>query len=143
MSSPSILGKPNRAVVLIANIQADTREGMASALYNLALEIERGRFAKGVSISGSHSSGWIIQYLENEGPTHDEYFIQLNRYLSGEASPDDDSGWTPVSKGLPEPGTLVANYYQNNGTVWAGQFNDKQRPTHYFVLPPLPVKEQS
>lgn len=58
-------------------------------------------------------------------------------------APGCDDGWTPVSKGLPEPGTLVANYYQHNGTVWAGQFNDKQRPTHYFVLPPLPVKEQS
>jgi hypothetical protein len=70
---------PQRACRLLLNLQADSREELAGALYNMASRIERGEMSKGVS--GGPSSGYIYELVEGEHPTHDDYFQQLTAYL--------------------------------------------------------------
>jgi len=70
---------PTRAVRLTLKLEADTRHCLASALYHMASEIERGRMTTGVS--GGCDSGYIYELTESDHPTHDEYFEQLRVYL--------------------------------------------------------------
>jgi len=72
---------PRRAVVMIAKIEANTRRDLANHLHNLALDLESGEVGE-TSISGSPSSGHIVHLSEMEGPTRDEYFAQLDGWLT-------------------------------------------------------------
>lgn len=72
--------KPQRACILIAKIEADTPDEMASALERLAVEVQLGE-VNGTKLSGGYSSGYIVDYRNNEEPTHDEYFKQLQAHL--------------------------------------------------------------
>lgn len=73
--------KPKRACVLTLKMEADTRADMASALFNIADLIERGELTVGAS--GGVNSGAIYEYIESDKPTHEEYFIALQKYLDG------------------------------------------------------------
>jgi hypothetical protein len=73
---------PKRACRFVLDLQADTRQDLADALYNMASSIERGEMTKGVS--GGYSSGFTYELVENERPTHDEYVQQLNGYLQAQ-----------------------------------------------------------
>lgn len=70
---------PVRACRFALDLQADTRQDLANALYNMASQIERGEMTRGVS--GGYSSGYIYELAENAGPTHDEWAQQLRTYL--------------------------------------------------------------
>ena len=70
---------PERAVRLTMKLTADDRQALANALYNIACQVERGEMTTGVS--GGCDSGFIYELIENDHPTHDEYFIQLRAYL--------------------------------------------------------------
>lgn len=75
------INPPRRAVVLKAEIEADTRHDLASHLLNLATQLDRGDLQGPISISGGFSSGHIIEPLENSEPSHDEWAAQLSAYL--------------------------------------------------------------
>lgn len=70
---------PKRACRFVLDLQADNRQELADALYNIASRIERGEMTKG--LSGGYSSGYIYELVENDGPTHDEFVQQLSSYL--------------------------------------------------------------
>ena len=73
---------PKRACRFELDLQADTRDELASALFNLATRIERGELSTGVS--GGYSSGCVYSLTESDRPTHAEYVEQLNAYLKRE-----------------------------------------------------------
>jgi hypothetical protein len=75
---------PQRAVRLTLKMEADTREALASALFNMAARIDRGEMTAGVS--GGYDSGYIYELIERDRPTHDEYFAALNAYLDREST---------------------------------------------------------
>lgn len=70
---------PRRAVVLTAIVDGDTREDVSQELERIADRIRRKEVTTGVV--GGVSSGTIYEFLENEGPSHEEYFVQVQRYL--------------------------------------------------------------
>jgi hypothetical protein len=70
---------PHRAVRLVLDLEADTREDLLSALRQIGIEIAMGQLTKGVS--GGYSSGYSYEYTESASPTHDQYFEALNLYL--------------------------------------------------------------
>ena len=74
MSAP-----PKRACRLVLDLEADTRDDLASAIYNLAIQLERGELTQGVS--GGYSSGYIYELSENEHPKHSEWAAQLRAYI--------------------------------------------------------------
>lgn len=71
--------KPHRAVILTVTIEADTRQAMIDALDGIGQQIARGELTTGVS--GGYNNGYIYSYVENDGPSHDEYWDQLSIYL--------------------------------------------------------------
>lgn len=73
---------PRRAVVLTAEIQADSRSDLASALFNLAIQIDRAEIVGPTVISGGYSSGHILHITENEAQTHDAWAKQVQEYLA-------------------------------------------------------------
>lgn len=75
------MNAPRRAVVLTAEIQADTRRDLASALFNLATQLEAGEISGPVVVSGGYNSGYILHLQEDEGPTHDEFVERLRAFL--------------------------------------------------------------
>lgn len=81
---------PKRACQFLLDLQADTRQDLADALYNMAIQIERGEMT--VGISGGNSSGYIYELIENERPTHDEFVQKLRAYLSAKQAPKDGAG---------------------------------------------------
>lgn len=70
---------PKRACRFVLDLQADTRQDLADALYNMASQIECGEMTQGVS--GGYSSGHIYELSENDRPTHTEWAQQLRDYL--------------------------------------------------------------
>lgn len=70
---------PKRACRFMLDLQADTRKELADALYNMAIQIERGEMTNGVS--GGYPSGFIYELVENDRPTHDEFVRDLRAYL--------------------------------------------------------------
>lgn len=70
---------PRRAVRLTLVMDADTRHDLASLLFNMAEQIERGEITTG--LSGGDSSGSIYELTENLAITHDVYFQQVRDYL--------------------------------------------------------------
>jgi hypothetical protein len=73
------LKPPRRACRLVLDMQADDRKALAGALFNLAHQIETGQSSKGVS--GGYSSGYIYELVENDQPSHDEWYKDLKSYL--------------------------------------------------------------
>lgn len=78
------MNPPKRACRLTLTLEADTRDEMASALENIAMQLDRGEMTRGVS--GGYSSGYVYEYTEAEHPTHDEYVAALNAYLAEKRS---------------------------------------------------------
>ena len=66
---------PERAWVIEAKLQGDTREDVISLLSSLLIDLERG--SVGPIISGGCSSGGVLTVRQNEGVTHDSYFQAL------------------------------------------------------------------
>jgi hypothetical protein len=85
---------PKRACRFVLDLEADTRDDLATALYNMASQLERGELTKGVS--GGYSSGYIYELIENDTPTHDEWARNLRAYL--DAKPRGVNG-TEVPRG--------------------------------------------
>ena len=83
---------PKRACRFVLDLEADTRDDLATALYNIASQLERGELTKGVS--GGYSSGFIYELVENDGPTHDEWARNLRAYLDAKK---DESGVAPTA----------------------------------------------
>jgi hypothetical protein len=71
---------PRRACRFVLDLQADDRRALASALYQMADQIERGQMGR--SISGGYSAGYICELIENDHPTHDEWYEELTAYLA-------------------------------------------------------------
>lgn len=78
------MSAPRRAVVLTAEIQADTRHDLASALFNLASQIEAGEVCGPTVVSGGFSSCYILHLSEGDEPTHDQFVEQLRTFLHNE-----------------------------------------------------------
>lgn len=70
---------PRRACRFVLDLEADTRDDIAAALYNMASQIERGEMTQGVS--GGYSSGYIYELSESDHPTHTEWAESLRAYL--------------------------------------------------------------
>lgn len=70
---------PRRAVMLTIKLEADTRQAMASALFDIGDQISRGELSTGVC--GGYDSSYIYEYVEGNTPTHSEYAEQLRTYL--------------------------------------------------------------
>lgn len=73
---------PRRAVILTAEIQADSRRELASALFNLSHQIDAGEINGPVVTSGGYSSGYILHLEEGDHPTHNEWAEQIKAFLS-------------------------------------------------------------
>ena len=73
---------PRRAVVLTAEIQADSRRELSRALFDIATQLHCGEINGPVVISGGYSSGYILHLEEGEHPTHDEWAEQIKAYLA-------------------------------------------------------------
>lgn len=71
---------PERACRLQLDIQADTRDEMVRALEGIATAIDRREMSTGCS--GGVHSGWTYAYVENDGPSHEEYQQQLKAYVA-------------------------------------------------------------
>lgn len=71
---------PVRAFRLTLLLDADTRDGMADALRNLAWRVEANDISNGVS--GGPDSGSIYELLHDPAQTHDLYHAQLRKYLA-------------------------------------------------------------
>jgi hypothetical protein len=71
---------PERACILLVKIGADDRRSVIAQLHHIAHQLERGDIGS-PWISGGYSSGHILSYTENAGPSHDEYFAALNAHL--------------------------------------------------------------
>jgi hypothetical protein len=78
IASPEIAA-PMRAFRLTLKLEADDRRGMASALINMAHQIEREELTIGVS--GGVQSGAIYELLTDTSQTHQNYFKQVQEYL--------------------------------------------------------------
>lgn len=71
---------PQRACRLQLDIQADTRDEMVRALEGIATAIDRREMSTGCS--GGVHSGWTYEYVEADGPSHEEYQQQLKAYVA-------------------------------------------------------------
>lgn len=80
------LNQPRRACRLVLDLEADDRQGIADALYGMASRIERGEMSRGVS--GGYSSGYVYELVENDSPSHDEFFKRLTAYLDAKKATD-------------------------------------------------------
>ncbi len=72
---------PRRACRFVLDLEADTRDDLATALFNLASRMERGELTQGVS--GGYSSGYVYELSESDRPTHTEWAQNLRTYLDG------------------------------------------------------------
>lgn len=84
MSDASGSEAPKRACRLTLELQADTRQSLADALFHLAARVERDEISNGVS--GGPDSGAIYEFAFCDTPTHDQYFDQVREYLKGRAT---------------------------------------------------------
>lgn len=73
--------QPERKVVFLLKVGADDRRSLASALFNIADQIDREEIG-GKGVSGGYDSGYTWEYREGDGPSHDEYFAQLEAHLN-------------------------------------------------------------
>lgn len=72
---------PQRAFILLANFDADTREALAWKLRDFARRIEVEGFT-GRSIGGGGGAGHIAELFENPAMVSgDQYFAALDAYL--------------------------------------------------------------
>lgn len=72
--------KPVRRHILKITIEADTLDDLRSALESIQFWTASGNLSAHC-VSGGYNSGWILEYQENEGVTHDSYVASLNAYL--------------------------------------------------------------
>ena len=85
------MNKPERKVVFTLKVEADDRRSLASALFNIATQVDREEIG-GTGVSGGCNSGYIYEYREGDGPTPDEYFAQLRAYLEERRSAQQQNG---------------------------------------------------
>jgi hypothetical protein len=71
---------PVRAFRLTIALEADTRQGMADALRNMADRVDREEVTTGVW--SSPSDGAIYELLADPSVTHDSYHADLRAYLA-------------------------------------------------------------
>lgn len=81
--------RPRRRFVLKLSLGADSYEEMTSALYNIAREFDRREIGKDMA-SGSPSSGFSLEWSEDESVTHDSYMAAIDEYLGTQSSNDLD-----------------------------------------------------
>ena len=81
---------PRRRFVLNLRLSADTRDDMVWALYQISREMERNELSNHVA-SGSPSSGFTLEWSEDESVTHDSYFAAIESDLTPDSSPLDPS----------------------------------------------------
>ena len=74
---------PSRAFRLTLKLEADSRTELAWALRNMADQVDREQLTTGVS--GGAYSGAIYELLEDPTQTHQNYFRQVQEYLSDKA----------------------------------------------------------
>ena len=84
-SEAALTPAPVRACRFTLDMQADNRQELIDALSNMADQLARGELTKGVS--GGPYSGWTYEFIENEHPTHDEYFAEVRAYLDAKKTP--------------------------------------------------------
>lgn len=77
--------RPRRRFVLKLNLGADSYEEMSSALYNIAREFDRHEIGKDMA-SGSPSSGFSLEWSEDESVTHHSYMAAIDEYLDATSS---------------------------------------------------------
>lgn len=75
---------PERKVVFLLKVGADDRQSLANALWSIADQIERREINGPTGVSGGYDSGYIYEFREGDGPSHDEYFEQLNAHLEAQ-----------------------------------------------------------
>jgi hypothetical protein len=73
---------PVRAFRLTLKLDADTREGMADALRDLADQVDRNELT--VGCYGSPRHGGIYELLTDPTMTHERYFSELHAYLDAQ-----------------------------------------------------------
>ena len=78
---------PKRACRLTLELQADSRSELVRALRTMASRIERSELTCGVS--GGPDSGAIYELIEDDGPSHDEYFAQVQAWLDAKQPPQE------------------------------------------------------
>lgn len=74
------MSNPRRAVTLELAMQADTRADLIADLRHIIERIEREDMSTGC-MSGPDSH-YTHRYHEHDGPTHAEYFRQVNDWLA-------------------------------------------------------------
>ena len=77
--------RPRRRFVLNLKLGADSYEELSSALYNIAREFDRHEIGKDMA-SGSPSSGFSLEWSEDESVTHDSYMVAIDEYLDATSS---------------------------------------------------------
>jgi len=75
---------PRRACQLTLQLDADSLPELATALINIAAQVERGEMTTGVS--GGPTSGHIYELLHNAEQTHEKYFAEVRTYLEEKKS---------------------------------------------------------
>ena len=76
---------PRRAVTLLLDLQADSKDALLNALENIITHIDRGELTKGCS--GGYDAGYTYEYAEAAGPSHDEYVEQLKAWKAERSAP--------------------------------------------------------
>lgn len=89
--------QPERRFVLELKWGADDRKSMAHALRHIAFAIE-SESSSGRVTSGAPSDGGYYELRENQGVTHDSYFVAVNEWLArkDEATSPCDCGRCPA-----------------------------------------------
>ncbi len=79
------VSQPHRQFRLVFALEADTRDDLASALFNMATAVDRNELTVGVS--GGSYSGYIYELLQDPAQSHDTYFAQLKEHLANRPKP--------------------------------------------------------
>lgn len=79
------MNTPTRAYRLILKLEADNRDHMATALFDLAARVSRDELTTGVS--GGKSSSAIYELLSDPSQTHERYFSEVHEYLAALKEP--------------------------------------------------------
>ncbi|WP_321891750.1 hypothetical protein [Paraburkholderia tropica] len=86
---------PRRAIIFRVDVQADTKQELSDALFDLSNRVS-GDDLSSHSISGGYGSGYEHWLTVHDGPTHDEYVAQLDDYLKGKAAVQTEGNPHPI-----------------------------------------------
>jgi hypothetical protein len=73
-------GAPQRACNLMLKVCADSPDEVIKALNAMAFEIGAGRATHGMSCGWGSAYSYV--FTAQNGPTHDEYFEQAEKFLA-------------------------------------------------------------